>query len=98
MHMSMDNLIKESIGNKSQDDTNVRAIFRHDTTDTQTLKHITHTQTNKLACLSDILRFQLKGLVDNNEYNSPIHGLLAGQVEGGLQTIMVSHVPINGVG
>ena len=25
-------------------------------------------------------------------------GLLAGQVEGGLQTIMVSRVPINGVG
>ena len=25
-------------------------------------------------------------------------GLLAGQVEGGLQTIMMSHVPINGVG
>ena len=43
---------------------------------TQTLKHITHTQTNKLTCLSDILCilcYQLKGLVDNNEYNSLIH-------------------------
>ena len=46
----------------------------------------THTYTHTCTMSTHLLLFSL-----------PV-GLLAGQVEGGLQTIMVSRVPINGVG